>query len=50
MTSVPFAVSSIAQAAAVASLRPVAEQELLERVDITVGERTRVIAGLRDAG
>ena len=50
MTSVPFAVSSIAQAAAVASLRPVAEQELLERVDITVGERTRVIAALRSAG
>jgi histidinol-phosphate aminotransferase len=50
MTSVPFSVSSIAQAAAVASLRPAAERELLERVDITVGERTRVITGLRDAG
>jgi histidinol-phosphate aminotransferase len=50
MTSVPFAVSSIAQAAAVASLRPVAEDELLERVDITVGERARVIAALRDSG
>jgi histidinol-phosphate aminotransferase len=50
MTSVPFAVSSIAQAAAVASLRPVAERELLGRVDATVGERTRVIAALRAAG
>jgi histidinol-phosphate aminotransferase len=50
MTSVPFAVSSIAQAAAVASLRPVAERELLERVDATVGERRRVITELRGAG
>ncbi len=50
MTSVPFAVSSIAQAAAVASLRPVAEHELLERVDTTVAERTRVSAALRAAG
>jgi histidinol-phosphate aminotransferase len=50
MTSVPFAVSSIAQAAAVASLRPVAEHELLERVDVTVSERTRVSAALRTAG
>jgi histidinol-phosphate aminotransferase len=50
MTSVPFAVSSIAQAAAVASLRSVAEHELLERVDATVGERIRVIAALRAAG
>jgi len=50
MTSVPFAVSSIAQAAAVASLRPVAEHELLERVDTTVAERTRVITVLRAAG
>jgi histidinol-phosphate aminotransferase len=50
MTSVPFAVSSIAQAAAVASLRPVAESELLHRVEATVGERGRVIAALRDAG
>lgn len=50
MTSVPFAVSSIAQAAALASLRPVAEYELLERVDTTVGERTRVITALRGAG
>ena len=50
MTSVPFAVSSIAQAAAVASLQPAAEGELLERVDATVGERARVIDALRAAG
>ncbi|HEX4833092.1 MAG TPA: pyridoxal phosphate-dependent aminotransferase [Trebonia sp.] len=39
-TMLPFSVSSIAQAAAVASLA--AEDELLERVDATVKERTRV--------
>jgi histidinol-phosphate aminotransferase len=50
MTSVPFAVSSIGQAAAVASLRPVAESELLQRVETTVGERARVITALRAAG
>ena len=50
MTNVPFSVSGIAQAAAIASLRPVAEKELLERVDATVAERSRVVAGLRDAG
>jgi histidinol-phosphate aminotransferase len=50
MTSVPFAVSSIAQAAAVASLRPAAEKELFERVDATVSERSRVTGQLRDAG
>ena len=36
----PFSVNSIAQAAAVASLA--AEDELLERVELTVKERTRV--------
>jgi histidinol-phosphate aminotransferase len=50
MTSVPFVVSSIAQAAAVASLRPAAESELLERVDVTVRERERVVTALRAAG
>ncbi len=45
---VPFGVSSIAQAAAVASLA--AEGELLERVRHLVVERTRVMQGLRDAG
>ena len=50
MTSVPFAVSSIAQAAAVASLRPTAEHELLERVAATVTERARVVGTLRADG
>jgi histidinol-phosphate aminotransferase len=39
-TMLPFTVSSIAQAAAIASLA--AEAELMERVDFVVGERTRV--------
>ncbi|MFI9430590.1 MULTISPECIES: histidinol-phosphate transaminase [Streptosporangium] len=39
-TTVPFAVNHLAQAAAVASLA--AEDELLERVDTVVKERTRV--------
>jgi histidinol-phosphate aminotransferase len=36
----PFTVNSIAQAAAIASLA--AAPEMLERVELTVGERTRV--------
>jgi histidinol-phosphate aminotransferase len=40
MTMLPFTVNSIAQAAAVASLA--AEDELFERVELTVKERTRV--------
>ena len=40
MTMLPFSVNSIAQAAAVASLA--AEDELFERVELTVKERTRV--------
>jgi histidinol-phosphate aminotransferase len=39
-TMLPFSVNSIAQAAAIASL--VAEDELFERVELTVKERTRV--------
>ena len=39
-TMLPFAVNRIAQAAAIASLA--AEEELLERVELTVKERTRV--------
>jgi histidinol-phosphate aminotransferase len=39
-TMLPFSVNSIAQAAAIASLA--AEAELLERVEFTVKERTRV--------
>ena len=46
--SLPFGVSSVAQAAAVASLA--AEPELLERVDALVAERDRVVAGLREVG
>ncbi|MCL2455509.1 MAG: histidinol-phosphate transaminase [Micrococcales bacterium] len=44
----PFEVSSLAQRAALASLR--ARDELLRRVDRIVAERTRMIAGLRDQG
>ncbi|MGI8522741.1 MAG: histidinol-phosphate transaminase [Nocardioides sp.] len=46
--SLPFGVSHVAQAAAVASLE--AEPALLERVDALVGERDRVTAGLTQAG
>jgi len=46
--SLPFGVSSIAQAAAIASLQ--AEDELFERVEALVGERTRVLDGLRESG
>ena len=46
--SLPFGVSTVAQAAAIASLA--AEAELLERVDALVAERDRVGAGLREAG
>jgi len=46
--SLPFGVSAVAQAAAIASLE--AEQALLERVDALVAERTRVLDGVRAAG
>jgi histidinol-phosphate aminotransferase len=46
--SLPFGVSNVAQAAAIASLR--AEPELLARVDALVAERERVVKGLADAG
>ncbi|NYG54019.1 histidinol-phosphate transaminase [Nocardioides perillae] len=46
--SLPFGVSTVAQAAAIASLA--AEAELLERVDALVAERDRVLAGVREAG
>jgi histidinol-phosphate aminotransferase len=45
--SLPFGVSQIAQAAALASLR--AEEELFQRVEALVGERNRVLSGLREA-
>ena len=46
--ALPFGVSSVAQAAAVASLA--AEDELLARVESIVGERDRVVAALGDQG
>ncbi|MGB0099900.1 MAG: histidinol-phosphate transaminase [Nocardioides sp.] len=46
--SLPFGVSTVAQAAAIASLA--SQAELLERVEALVAERTRVVAALRDAG
>ncbi len=46
--SLPFGVSNVAQAAAVASLS--AEPELLERVETLVAERDRVVKGLADVG
>jgi histidinol-phosphate aminotransferase len=46
--ALPFGVSSVAQAAAVASLQ--AEDELLARVDSLVAERERVVAELRLQG
>jgi histidinol-phosphate aminotransferase len=46
--ALPFGVSSVAQAAAIASLA--AEAELLERVDRIVAERERVVAELRLQG
>jgi histidinol-phosphate aminotransferase len=47
-TAVPFGVNAIAQAAAVASLK--AFDELKERVDALVAERTRVVEALRGQG
>ncbi|MER5430967.1 histidinol-phosphate transaminase [Streptomyces sp. NPDC002588] len=47
-TAVPFGVSQLAQEAAIASLR--AEDELFGRVGSLVGERTRVVDGLRAQG
>ena len=46
--ALPFGVSTIAQAAAVASLE--AESELMERVEALVAERDRVVAALTDQG
>jgi histidinol-phosphate aminotransferase len=49
-TQVPFAVSSIAQRAALASLEPEAEVQLAARVEQIVTERAGVIAQLRALG
>ncbi|GAA1907806.1 histidinol-phosphate transaminase [Nocardioides lentus] len=46
--SLPFGVSAVAQAAAIASLE--AQPELLERVDGIVAERERLVAGLAEVG
>lgn len=46
--STPFGVSHVAQLAAVASLRAV--DELLDRVERIVGERGRLLSGLREQG
>jgi histidinol-phosphate aminotransferase len=48
--SIPFGVSNIAQAAAVASLQPEAKAELKERVVAIVAERDRVEAAVRATG
>ena len=45
---VPFSVTSVSQAAAIASLD--AADELLARTDALVAERARVVAALREAG
>src|SRR5579875_3956433 len=49
-TQVPFAITSIAQAAALASLDPEAEAQLLARVADIAAERDRVHAALIDLG
>jgi histidinol-phosphate aminotransferase len=49
-TQVPFAVTSIAQAAALASLESAAEEQLLTRVADVVAERDRVRSELLDLG
>jgi histidinol-phosphate aminotransferase len=49
-TQAPFAVTTIAQEAALASLEPQAEKELFARVAEVVDERTRVRDGLLEIG
>jgi histidinol-phosphate aminotransferase len=49
-TQVPFAVSTVGQAAALASLEPEAELQLLGRVAEVVAERDRVRAALLELG
>ncbi len=48
--ALPFAVSGVAQAAAIAALEPDAAQQLAERVDEIIAERKRVTAALTQAG
>jgi histidinol-phosphate aminotransferase len=47
---IPFAVSTIAQEAALACLEPDAEQQLMQRVDEVVAERSRVYDALVELG
>jgi histidinol-phosphate aminotransferase len=47
-TSIPFGVSSVAQAAALAALQ--AESEVRDRVAVVVAERVRCLSALRDLG
>ena len=49
-TQVPFAISSVAQVAALASLEPPAEEQMRGRVAEAVAERVRVRDALRAAG
>ena len=49
-TQIPFAVSQVAQEAALASLEPDAEKQLLARVDEVVAERSRVFDALVGLG
>ena len=49
-TLIPFAVNGVAQAAALASLEPAADQELIARVEGTLAERERVAAEVRALG
>ena len=49
-TQVPFSVTTLAQQAALASLEPAAENELLARVDAIVTERARVQTRLLELG
>ena len=49
-TQIPFAVNLVAQEAALACLEPVAEKQLMERVDEVVAERARVFGALAALG
>jgi histidinol-phosphate aminotransferase len=49
-TMTPFGISGVAEAAAIASLEPVAEKELMRRVGELVGERERMGAALTNLG
>jgi histidinol-phosphate aminotransferase len=49
-TQTPFAITGVAQAAALASLEELAEKQLAERVDEVVAERRRVLGELRALG